>query len=96
MLLLDGLDEFEGGDAGQQDLIDLLDFIVSKNTDVKICVSSRPSIAYKLAFEAYPQVCLEDMNSNDMHLYIRDKLCSNRLYQRLEQRDPGLTDVLVG
>ena len=70
---LDGLDEY----VGEKDR--LINFIirVSKQKNLKICVSSRPEEAYRQAFVHKAQLCMQDLTQADIARYISDRLGSH-------------------
>ena len=94
-LLIDGLDEFEGADEAREDLIDLL-VASAAHENVKICLSSRPWNIFRDAFGSYPQLKVEDLTYDDIGLYVRDQLHSNKRFHKLMQYDPSTAEALVG
>ena len=69
-MFIDGLDEFEG----QNDIVikmirDLVDL-----THVKVCVSSRPLLAFEEAFSEKPRLRLQDLTFESMREYAEFKL----------------------
>ena len=91
LLLVDGLDEYEGNDADYEDLINLLSSF-TRLANVKICVSSRPWVIFKEAFNSCPQLRLEDLTHNDLQAFADGRLSSDRHFLRLQGREPGLID----
>ena len=67
---LDGLDEYDG----DKDLLKGFVHALSSRENVKVCVSSRPEEAYRRAFRAAPQLRVQDLTQNDIHIYILDRL----------------------
>lgn len=67
---IDGLDEFEG------DIHDLIDLVseVASSSNAKLCVSSRPELALRKAFDKTSQLKVEDLTRDDILLYVNDKL----------------------
>ena len=94
LLLVDGLDEFGGNDEEREDLIDLL-VASATNENVKICLSSRPWNIFHDAFESCPQLRLEDFTYNDISAYVRERLYSNKRFQKLIQYDTVAAEGLV-
>ena len=93
-LLIDGLDELDGTDEAREDLIDLL-VALAINEDVKICLSSRPWNLFQDAFGSCPQLRLEDLTYNDISVFVRDQLYSNRLFDKLMRYDNVAAESLV-
>ena len=93
-LLVDGLDELEGNDEAREDLIDLL-VALAINKNVKICLSSRPWNIFQDAFGSCPQLRLEDLTYNDISLYVREQLFSNKRFHKLMQYDTIAAEGLV-
>ncbi|CZR64409.1 uncharacterized protein PAC_14307 [Phialocephala subalpina] len=89
-LLIDGLDEFEGGYEGDhEELAELFNRISQTNaTNVKICVSSRPWVVFKDAFKDFPTLKLEDLTYRDIELYVRDKFEHTSSFQRMLRQEP--------
>jgi len=71
-LFIDGLDEVEYKD-GQAELIQIIDTFRCQ-TNVKLCVSSRPEPILKESLKTYPKLRLQDLTSNDIHHYISEVL----------------------
>ena len=93
-LLVDGLDELEGTDEAHEDLIDLL-VALAINENVKICLSSRPWNIFQDAFGSCPQLRLEDLTYNDISLYVREQLYSNKRFHKLMQYDTVAAEGLM-
>jgi hypothetical protein len=89
-LLIDGLDEFEGGYEGDhEELAELFKDISRSNvTDVKICVSSRPWVVFRDSFKECPTLQLEDLTYRDIELYVTDKFNHRGAFQRLLRQEP--------
>ena len=69
-MFIDGLDEFDGPCDTVIDAIqDLAD-----QTHVKVCVSSRPILAFEEAFSGKPSMRLQDLNFRTIGDYARNKL----------------------
>ena len=80
---IDGLDEFDG------DYLELAAFIklLSKYPNVKVCVSSRPILAYE-QFDLYPKLQLQDLTGEDITRFVRDRLTAHPHFSILAQDDP--------
>lgn len=87
MILVDGLDEYEGSDAQRQNLVDLL-VRIAQYENVKICVSSRPWPIFQGAFEKYPSLSLEALTRGDVATYVRDHFNENPNFVALSKIKP--------
>ena len=68
-IFIDGLDEISGeSDAA----IGVVKCMLS--ADLKVCLSSRPEIAYADAFDSCPMLRLQDLTELDIRTYSRDRL----------------------
>jgi len=93
-LFVDGLDELDGNDEQQQDLIDL--FIrVASCPDVKICVSSRPWNIFQDSFAEYPKLRLELLTRDDIKHYVQDVLEGSPRFRLISSLDPIQSAGLV-
>lgn len=92
-LFIDGLDEY-GGDY--EDLVKLFRE-TAISTNVKICVSSRPEVAFITAYNSteVPSLALHDLTKNDIRQYVDDKLINNSRLQQLSTTEPVQTGELV-
>ena len=89
---IDGLDEYEGDHV---DLIDVLRGLVN-SSNIKICLSSRPWNVFEAAFGNSPikKVYLQDLNTDDIRLYVRNKLEQRPDFQQLRGRDSRCEDLV--
>ena len=69
-MFIDGLDEFEG----QDDTVIKMIGDLAEQTHVKICVSSRPLLAFEEAFSEKPRLRLQDLTFGSMIEYCKVKL----------------------
>jgi len=69
-LFIDGMDEYSGDHA---DLIDLFHGL-ARFPNLKLCVSSRPLLAFCTAFEDLPGLRLQDLTEPDISQYVHDHL----------------------
>jgi hypothetical protein len=69
LVILDGIDEFEGDHRAVSEFIYSL-----PNAKVKVIVSSRPINASLSIFKDCPALRLQDLTKNDMDIYVRDQL----------------------
>ncbi|KAK5046718.1 hypothetical protein LTR84_007479 [Exophiala bonariae] len=78
--LIDGLDEFNGTDREVLELMAQLESMYAKSaTWHKICVSSRPHIAFEAAFRKRPSLRMQDLTKNDIYHYVNSRLRSQDL-----------------
>jgi NACHT domain len=89
LLLIDGLDEYDGTDEQRHRILELLEDLTRLGS-VKVCQSSRPWVIFKDAFRCYPQLRLEELTKGDISQYVQDKLQGNELFQRHQRRYPDL------
>ncbi|KAJ0275069.1 hypothetical protein COL940_009008 [Colletotrichum noveboracense] len=90
-LFIDGLDEYHG------DYGDLTNFLVqlSKNDNIKICVSSRPYSLFDTTFGGLPRLKLEELTHNDILTYSFTKFSNNFRVCELQRDDPDLARRLA-
>ncbi|KAM0213236.1 hypothetical protein ACHAQI_004279 [Fusarium lateritium] len=94
--VIDGADEYEGGD------LDAVKFITDLGAfpNVKVLVSSRPHSAYVTAFSHKPRLNLQDLTRDDIAAYINDSIASHPYLVTLSEIQPrvveDLTKELVG
>ena len=69
-IFIDGLDEFEGQEDAVIKMIDDL----ADQTHVKVCVSSRPLLAFEEAFSEKPSLRLQDLTFENIREYADFKL----------------------
>jgi hypothetical protein len=83
-LFVDGLDEYDGGHGKIVELIQ----DISKLSDVKLCISSRPLKIFEDTFRSAPKLCLEDLTSQDIRQYAMDRLGENTRFKQLALEEP--------
>ena len=91
---VDGLDEFEGDDTARTEIIDLFRDIAS-NPNVKVCVSSRPWLIFKDAFQGQPSLLLQELTHNDIRDYVQAELGEHPKFKKLETKDESSCQQLV-
>ena len=69
-MFIDGLDEFEG----QEDTVIKMIGDLADQTHVKVCVSSRPLLAFEEAFAGKPSLRLQDLTFDSIRKYAEVKL----------------------
>ncbi|KAK0622547.1 hypothetical protein B0T14DRAFT_451650 [Immersiella caudata] len=90
-LFIDGLDEFDG------DLTVLISTIykVSKMSNMKVCVSSRPWEEFEQAFGEKPSLRVQDLTLPDIQRYVKDHFNRNTGFKRLQDREPDFAGSLL-
>ena len=98
LLIIDGLDEFEGDHEETLNL--LTDFVdeARKHHRVKLCLSSRPEAVFSIAFTGYRQLQVHQLSEGDIQRYAHCKFedlrrCVSKLYVTDEQLDDLVTRV---
>lgn len=89
LLLVDGLDEYDGSDEQRMDMIGFFQGL-SAIDGAKVCVSSRPWVIYQDAFKSCPQLRLEELTMEDISLYVHDQLLGSNLFRVQQRRYPEL------
>jgi len=84
---LDGLDEFDGRPA---DIVDLIG-ILKSFSNVKTCISSRPWNEFEDRFgnDSPWKLYAQDFTRADIHLYVKEILGANSMFQQLLKEDPA-------
>jgi hypothetical protein len=88
---IDGLDEFEG-DHG--DIASLFKEI-AKSKNVKVCLSSRPLVAFREAFQSCPSLRLQDFTFSDIKRFVSEKFNQTESFQRLADQEPADALALI-
>ncbi|KAF2869034.1 hypothetical protein BDV95DRAFT_609281 [Massariosphaeria phaeospora] len=83
-IIIDGLDEFDG------DIAELIHWIkqTAACPNVKICVASRPWLAFEEAFDNQPNLKLEYLTLGDIELYASENLMENAMFATWHQGNP--------
>ena len=93
ILVIDGLDEFEGEFA---DLLDTLKFWVSTyRSTIKICVSSREYSIFEKFFAPYPKLRLHEFTLGDMSNLVNSRLKYNNFFSSLPTKDSESIVALI-
>ncbi|KAI9695703.1 MAG: hypothetical protein M1820_008466 [Bogoriella megaspora] len=71
-IFVDGLDEYGGTDLNLAELF--LDLAKSAGSRVLLCLASRGHPDFKAAFSDFPQIRMEHENSEDLNLYVKERL----------------------
>ncbi|KAK1834932.1 hypothetical protein QBC39DRAFT_275959 [Podospora conica] len=90
-LFIDGLDEFDG-DA--QTIIDFVDKMLQL-PDVKLCVSSRPWVAFESAFGRASSLRVQDLTYPDIQHFIQSRFEKSEGFSRLMKREPDYAASLI-
>jgi hypothetical protein len=89
---IDGLDEFS---EDTEQLCLFFKRLSAMSDNLKICVSSRPWVAFKHNFEGGASLRLQDLSANDISTYVHDKLNASVAFTQLAARDEDLTSKLT-
>jgi hypothetical protein len=89
--LIDGLDEFDGKSS------ELADYVleVSNRSNVKICASSRPWLAFEDKFEGHPNLRVEDLTRLDILTYITGQFDTSKRFADLKTFKPHEAAMLI-
>lgn len=90
-LMIDGLDEFDGNSK------ELADWIirVSRRPNVKLCVASRPWLAFEEAFKSLPYLRVETLTSQDIRIFTTEKLEESSMFIQLRNIHPSSAEKLI-
>lgn len=88
--LIDGLDEFEGDPSR------IIQFVLrTSRNNVKLCVASRPWLAFEDAFNHRPSLLLEELTRGDIATYVASHFEHNTHFTHLHASDrQGASDLL--
>ncbi|KUJ13781.1 uncharacterized protein LY89DRAFT_784647 [Mollisia scopiformis] len=91
LLFVDGVDEFEG------DAMKLAGFLLSLSAqkNVKMCVASRPWLAFEDAFKGSPSLRLEHLTAPDIKIFVLDNLSKSEVFLQLQKLKRKEADDLV-
>ena len=81
-IFTDGLDEYTGN---YDELLDLV-LMFQHMDNVKCCVSSRPEVQLARKLGSFDQLRLQDLNYNDIHQFVTQKLDAIELRRRIRER----------
>lgn len=92
VLIIDGLDEFEG------DHTRLTNLLREANLKpwVKICTSSRPWNVFKDEYINNPMLQLEKLTHDDIELYVRENFQRSLGFQAFEVTNPAMATTMIG
>ena len=90
-LFVDGLDEFSGDHS---ELIRLFRDIL-RNSNIKLCVSSRPWVVFEDAFGHQPSLRLESLTREDIKGYVAAKFHEDAGFKTLRLREPEFAGQLI-
>ena len=89
--LIDGLDEFDGN------YLELTSYFkeIAAIRNVKLCVSSRPLLAFDDQLAEFPKLRLQDLTVGDITQYVRDKLMAHPRFLKLAEQEARATAAFV-
>jgi hypothetical protein len=95
-IFIDGLDEFEGD---SNELIQLAEQLMMDNTNLKMCVASRPWLAFEKAFQNKPHLMLHNLTARSMKSFIDLRFRSSSHFRSIRDGEPKefaqLIDAIV-
>ena len=88
---IDGLDEFDG------DYLELAAFFrqIAEYPNVKLCLSSRPLMAFEQQLGGYPKLQLQDLTKEDITRFVHDKLLDHPQFCSLARGEPKASADLI-
>ena len=92
--VIDGVDEFEGDPEDEQQLLGIL-LDLSRVSNTKMCVSSRPEPYLLEAFGGLYTLKMQDLNRNDIGTYVECTLKKTTQMEILLKRDPQACSDLI-
>ncbi|CAI6080067.1 unnamed protein product [Clonostachys chloroleuca] len=90
-LFIDGLDEYDGDHYEIAEMFE--DIALSSN--IKLCLSSRPLLAFEQAFEGQPSLKLQDLTARDISYYVKENLYRHKYMTALSKENPAQVSDLV-
>lgn len=93
-IVIDGLDEFDGDNDQQTELLTFL-ISLSKSETIKICVSSRHYPDFQNAFEGFPSLKLEYLTHNDIKIVVEGRLRDLTEFELLQRIHPQASTQLI-
>ncbi|KAE8447877.1 hypothetical protein EG329_010106 [Mollisiaceae sp. DMI_Dod_QoI] len=90
-LFVDGLDEYDGDSSHMVTLFKE----VATLPNTKICLSSRPWIAFEDAFGTSPSLRLQDLTYEDIRLFVEGSLTNHPKWTKLIRENPKGAENLV-
>ncbi|SMY25417.1 unnamed protein product [Zymoseptoria tritici ST99CH_1A5] len=94
LFILDGLDEIDGDEDSRDDLAQFVQELARWH-GVKLIVSSRRWTVFQDAFATCPQLRLEDLNYQDIRLFVEGQLQSNARYQQMVAHEPRAVHLVA-
>jgi hypothetical protein len=93
-LFIDGLDEFDQVGCSHETMATLLRDI-TKSGDIKVCLSSRPLVAFSNVLEGSRSLRLQDLTRDDINYFVADKLYKNSRFKILATEETSPASKLV-
>jgi DNA replication protein DnaC len=93
-LLIDGLDEFDANDLTMTELAEMF-IAITKSSNIKALVSSRPLAPFEYSFAHYPKLRLHNLTYEDISKYVNDRLATHSRIATLAQEDADGTKALI-
>jgi hypothetical protein len=93
VLFIDGLDEFDGDHSNIAETF--CHYAKLHNSNIKICVSSRPLMPFEYSFKGCKHLQLQDLTAADIRKYITEKLSGHEHFTTLALLSPDRADGLI-
>ncbi|CAH0002558.1 unnamed protein product [Clonostachys byssicola] len=90
-LFIDGLDEYDGD---HYEIAEMFEEI-AQSSNIKLCLSSRPLLAFEQAFEGQPSLKLQDLTARDISHYVKENLYRHKHLMALSKENPAKVSDLV-
>jgi hypothetical protein len=85
LMVVDGLDEYENGEASQEKLCEDLSQMAESGS-VKVIVASRPERAFESHFSHGRSLAVHELTGRDIELFARDRLIDDRTIRPSRER----------
>ncbi|ERF73759.1 hypothetical protein EPUS_09357 [Endocarpon pusillum Z07020] len=94
VIFIDGLDEFDGDHGEITEIFN--HYATLHDSNIKICVSSRPLMPFEYSFKGCKHLRLQDLTARDIRTYITDKLNCHRHFEALATTSPNQAYSFIG
>ncbi|KAH8744417.1 hypothetical protein F5882DRAFT_342669 [Hyaloscypha sp. PMI_1271] len=91
-LIIDGLDEFDGA---HDSLVKFIKSLAHQNTNVKLCISSRPWVVFQDEFDTKPHLRIETLTYKDIKHYVSSNLSLDPGFSKLQTLQPHFASQLI-
>ncbi|KAF1961847.1 hypothetical protein CC80DRAFT_531639 [Byssothecium circinans] len=94
-IFIDGLDELDQEHNGWQKMLKLIKSM-SEVPRTKLCLGSRPELAFNSAFADYPKLRVQDLTRNDMMTHVTESLKETKKHSITDDQLSQLATLIVG